>query len=114
MLRELCDNDLARCTNRIAVAVARAYDRPRAIFAFEPADPNEAVKAVTVKSASEVFEPAIGRVACLFVSECSLGPVSPDDKTEPAAAYTNTGSRAYIKSQPDILISHDYPNVISP
>jgi hypothetical protein len=85
-----------------------AYDSPRATVAFEPADAKDAVRAVTVKT--DVFEPAEGTAAILFVFECSLEPVSPVEKNDPAAAYTTIGSKAYIKSQPTSL-SQDRPSV---
>jgi hypothetical protein len=78
--------------------------------AFEPADAKDAVRAVTVRIASDVFEPAEGTAAVLFVLECSPEPFSPVETKDPAAAYTTTGSKAYIESQPKSL-SQDRPSV---
>ena len=69
-------------------------------MALEPVDVEAAIKAVAVKITSDVFEPATGIAAGLFAFECSLVPVSLVDETDPAAAYTTTGRRAYIESQP--------------
>ena len=100
LLRELCASHVARWTSRIPAALTSAYDRPRATVAFEPVDVEAAVTAVAVKITSDVFEPATGTAAGLFAFECSLVPASLADETDPATAYTTTGRRAYIESQP--------------
>ena len=93
------------------MALTSAYERPRATVAFEPVERKAAVNAVTVKITSDVFEPATGTADGLLAFECSPVPVSLVGETDPAAAYTTTGIRAYIESQPTSY-SQNRPRVI--